>query len=94
MEPVDGGLGGLRLVEEEVVPPWVKDYDAFEEEGPARWGRRWDLRNWVVLAAFDKGNRVGGCKWIFLCASWPAIHKITDHQAFIVVYPGHDIVTV
>lgn len=49
VEPVDAGLGGLRLVEERVDPPWIKDYDAEHDEGPARWARRWDISNWGVL---------------------------------------------
>ena len=60
VETVDGGLGGLRLVEEEVDPPYCKDYDAFEEEGPCRWMKRWDLANWIVLSAFAGARRVGG----------------------------------
>jgi len=60
LEPVDRGLGGLRLVEEEVEPSWIKDYDAIEGEGPARWARRWDLSNWTVLSAFADQRRLGG----------------------------------
>lgn len=60
VEAVDQGLAGLRLVEEEVDPPWTKDYDGDREEGPRRWARRWDLRHWVVLSAFEGGVRVGG----------------------------------
>ena len=39
VEPVDGGLGGLRLIEEPVRPPYLKDYDAQSggEEGPTHW---------------------------------------------------------
>ena len=59
-KPVDGGLGGLRLVEEKVEPPWVKDYDAHDGEGPSRWAKRWDLSNWAVLSAFEEERRVGG----------------------------------
>jgi GNAT superfamily N-acetyltransferase len=60
VELVEGGLGGIRLTEEPVSPPWVKDYDANEAEGPTRWAKQWDLRNWSALTAFDGQTRAGG----------------------------------
>jgi GNAT superfamily N-acetyltransferase len=59
VELIHGGLGGLMLVEEPVAP-YVKDYDAIEDEGPSRWPARWDVRNWGILSAFDGTRRVGG----------------------------------
>ena len=61
-EPEANGLGGIKLVEEPVEPPYVKDYDSTSEEGPARWLRRWhwDTSNWGLLAAYDGQRRVGG----------------------------------
>lgn len=59
VEPVDGGLGGLALVEERVAP-YVKDYDACPEGGPVRWPERWDISRWGLLSAFDGPERVGG----------------------------------
>lgn len=60
--PAESGLGGIRLVEEAVDPPYVKDYDATSEEGPARWLRRWkwDTSSWGLLAAYEGSRRVGG----------------------------------
>ena len=44
VERVANGLGGFRLVEETVDPPYTKDYD--QPDGPERWTRRsWDLSN-------------------------------------------------
>ena len=60
VEPIDRGLGGWRLTEERVAPPYVKDYDDVEDERPVRWSKRWDLSNWVFLAAVDRGVRIGG----------------------------------
>ena len=60
VEPVRGGLGGLSLVEEEVDPPYVKDYDAIEGEGPASWPERFDLSRWGILSAVEGERRVGG----------------------------------
>jgi len=60
VELIDGGLGGIRLREEKVVPPYVKDYDACEDGGPERWLRHFDIRNWRIFLAMDGDRRVGG----------------------------------
>ncbi len=62
VEHVADGLGGIRLVEETVKSPYIKDYD--QPDGPERWTRRsWDLSNWIVLAAGripgERANRRG-----------------------------------
>lgn len=54
----DPGRGGWTLTEERVTRPYVKDYD--EGERPRQWLKRWDTANWVVLAAFANGLRLGG----------------------------------
>lgn len=56
---IDGGLGGIRLVEEPVAP-YTKDYDAIPGEGPASWPERFHTENWAVFAAYDGATRVGG----------------------------------
>lgn len=60
VDPLDGGLGGFSLVEEKVEPSFIKDYDVDEDEGPERWATQWDIRNWMILAAFDGTKRVAG----------------------------------
>lgn len=60
VEPLDGGLAGLRLRVEAVVPPYMKDYDLDPGEGPAHWGAKWDISHWGVLAALDNDRQVGG----------------------------------
>ena len=60
VEPVRAGLGGWTLTEEVVHPPYLKDYDADEEEDPSRWLHRWDTSNWGVFAALDGDRRLGG----------------------------------
>lgn len=57
-EPVDSGLGGIRLVGEAVEPPYLVDHD--RDGGPVTWLERWDLRNWGVIAALDGLERLGG----------------------------------
>ncbi len=58
-EAIDRGLGGWRLTEVPVDPPYVKDYDQHKGEGPTRW-LRWDTSNWRVISAFGRDERVGG----------------------------------
>lgn len=56
---VEGGLGGIVLSEVLVEEPWMKDYDSIKGEGPSRWGERFDVTNWGLIAAHDSGGRVG-----------------------------------
>jgi len=56
----DGGLGGMSLTETPVADPYVKDYDAIEGAGPARWAERFDVSNWGMFGACRDGARVGG----------------------------------
>ena len=59
IEQVSDGLGGIRLIEEAVNPPWIKDYD--QPDGPERWARKpWDLSKWIFLGAFRRQERIGG----------------------------------
>ncbi len=60
LEPEDGGLGGIRLREEKVEHPYVKDYDAAKGEGPIRWLKRFDMSNWGIFMAFEQEQHIGG----------------------------------
>jgi len=60
VDEIDNGLGGFRLVEERVHPPYVKDYDGDKGEGPTRWRNQWNIDHWGVLSAFYGNQRVGG----------------------------------
>jgi GNAT superfamily N-acetyltransferase len=56
----DGGLRGVSLTVTPAADPYVKDYDAIEGEGPARWAERFDVSNWGLIEAGRDGTRVGG----------------------------------
>lgn len=56
--PIDRGTGGIRLVEEPVEQPWVKDYD--EDESPMIWPQRFDVLNWAFFLVSDANNRPAG----------------------------------
>ena len=60
LELVENGLGGVKLTEEAVEKPFIKDYDEHENERPTCWTEQFDLSNWGILSAFDGGNRIGG----------------------------------
>lgn len=91
VEVVAGGFGGFRFTERRVASPWIKDYDAFEKEGPARWPALWDISNWGILAAFMDGVRVGGCA---VAHDTPGLHMLEDRNDIaalwdIRVHPDH-----
>lgn len=56
----ESGLGGLVLVERRLAVGYVKDYDAIDGGGPARWAGRFEPSQWGLLAARAAGRRVGG----------------------------------
>ena len=56
----DGGLGGMSLTETAIADHYVKDYDAIEDAGPARWPERFDISGWGLVWGRRNGARVGG----------------------------------
>jgi GNAT superfamily N-acetyltransferase len=65
VEEVDGGMGGLLLREERVEQPFVKDYDADEDERSERWAKRFDISHWGFFVAFDDDRPVGAATVAF-----------------------------
>ena len=57
---VDGGLGGIRLREEVVAEPYLKDYDDAEEGFPEDWPRQFDVSTWGIMLARKGGRCMGG----------------------------------
>jgi len=80
---VDGGLGGLALTEMPVDPPYGKDYDAIEGEGPARWARRFDLANWGLILARSAGRCLGGAT---IAYRTPGVHILEDRPDLAVLW--------
>lgn len=81
VELVEAGLGGLRLAEQPVDVPWVKDYDA-TDGGPMRWASRFDVSNWGLLAAHDGDRRVGGSAIAF---DTPTVHMLRGRRDLAVL---------
>jgi hypothetical protein len=67
VEVVDQGLGGFKLVEEEVETPYLKDFDSAGDGDtrPERWPKRFDVSNWAFFIAYEGDRPVGGATVAF-----------------------------
>ena len=78
---IDGGLGGMRLVEVPFDPPIEKDYDAFES--PVDWPRLYDMTHFQLWLALDGGTPVGGAALVW---DTPSIHMLDGRGDLAVVW--------
>lgn len=76
VELIKNGLGGIKFVEE-AVAPFIKDYDANENERPSRWSKRFDVSNWGILSAFEGEKRVGGAA---IAWNTPGVNMLENHK--------------
>ena len=44
----------------DLIEPWLKDYDASQDDRPTALPRRFDMSNWGILSAFENDVRLGG----------------------------------
>lgn len=67
---LDGGLGGLQLVEQAVEP-----YDKiYENDGPTAWAQEFDLQTWGIFVAFNNEKPVGGAAVALNASVYPLDH--------------------
>ena len=59
VEPRDGGLGGLALVEHWAIA-WSRRREPAFLSRPLRWAREHDVRNWRMFTARNGRRRIGG----------------------------------
>ena len=52
--------GMFELKERRLDHPYIKNYDAIDEEGPRHWARRVDISNWGIFTAHLNSQHVGG----------------------------------
>jgi hypothetical protein len=52
------GTGGITLRERPLAEPRLKDYDSLEN--PLEWLQRFDKSRWILIAAYEGEERVGG----------------------------------
>lgn len=83
VDQIDGGLGGIRLREEKVATPYIKDYDAYEDGGPEQWPKRFDLGNWGIFLALDETRRVGG---VVVAFDTPGVHMLDGRSDLAVLW--------
>ena len=60
VEVIGGGLGGFRLVEEEVAEPFIKGYDSQDDDKPTAWAASYDVSQWGIFLAREGDRAVGG----------------------------------
>ncbi len=77
LEPIHQGLDGIKLIEEPVDPPYIKNYDDVENERPVRWLKQWDTSNWGMFSAFDGAQRAGGA--VIACRT-PNVNMLEDRD--------------
>ena len=91
VDVLGGGFGGLTLTEEPLAEPYVKDYDANEEEGPTRWPKLWDVSHWAFFLAGDGDDPIGAAA---AAMRTPGSHMLEDRDDLAVlwdirVHPDH-----
>jgi len=83
VKEVNRGLGGIVLEEEGLEEPYLKNYDDFEDEGPTRWPKRFDVSNWGFFMAFDGDRPVGGAVAAYRT---PDVHMLDGRDDMTVLW--------
>lgn len=65
IELLNDGLGGIVFREEDISPSYIRDFDALENEGPIRWVKKFDTRNWAMFIVRRDGVAIGGATAVF-----------------------------
>jgi GNAT superfamily N-acetyltransferase len=82
VEPIDGGLGGIKLREEKVVTPYLKNYDSYGD-GPEEWPKRFDTHNWGVFLALKEDLCIGGAAVAF---NTPGLHMLNGRNDLAIIW--------
>ncbi len=83
VELVGKGLGGIRLREAKVMPPYVKDYDASDDGGPDRWHERFDTAHFVIFLAVQDASSVGGATLVY---DTPGLNILAGRKDIVVLW--------
>jgi len=59
------GSDGFVLTEQRLDVPYRKDYDAISGGKPTEWRRRFDMSNWTLFGARDRGRLIGAAGLVF-----------------------------
>ncbi len=80
--PEENGLGGIRLVEEPVIPPYIRDYDV--DELPMDWPNQFDTHNWAFFLVSTAENRPVGAATVVY--DTPGIHMLDRRRDLTVLW--------
>lgn len=91
VDPPKNGIDGITLHEERVYPPYLKDYDIDNGEGPTRFPKRFDINNWAFFLARENTRPVGGATIAF---NTPGINMLQGRGDLVAlwdlrVHPAH-----
>ena len=91
IELLNGGLDGISLHEESVKPPYTKDYDKDNGEGPTRFPKEFDTSNWGLFLARKGEIPVGGAVVAFKTPGVNMLNGRDDLAALwdLRVYPDY-----
>jgi GNAT superfamily N-acetyltransferase len=80
---INNGLDGIRLHEEKVVVPYVKNYDSYDDGGPERWATQFNIHNWVIFLATDNNKPIGGATVAF---DTPGVNMLCGRKDLAVLW--------
>jgi ribosomal protein S18 acetylase RimI-like enzyme len=81
VELIEGGMGGMRLVETPVDPPEEKDFDLYES--PLEWPKIFDPSHFQIWLALVGGTPVGGAALVW---DTPSVHMLDDRRDLAVLW--------
>jgi GNAT superfamily N-acetyltransferase len=86
VDVIDGGLGGLALVEEKADPPYVKYYGQDSDDdsdSPTAWPKQFDVSRWGIFLAYDGPRPVGGAA---VTIDTPGLNVLEDRRDLAVLW--------
>jgi len=86
VDVIDGGLGGLALVEEKADPPYVKYYGQDSDDdsdSPTAWPKQFDVSRWGIFLAYDGPRPVGGAA---VAIDTPGLNVLEDRRDLAVLW--------
>jgi len=86
VDAMDGGLGGLALVEEKANPPYVKCYgqdSGDDSDSPVAWPKQFDVGRWGIFLAYDGQRPVGGAA---VAIDTPGLNMLEDRHDLAVLW--------
>jgi GNAT superfamily N-acetyltransferase len=89
VEEMEGGLGGLRLVEERLAEPYVKDYDTYDDGSCGLsniWPGQFDISRWGLFLAYDSDRPERPAGAATLAVDTEGIHMLEGRRDLAVLW--------